>query len=223
MRKGEKTVDCPTRDYSLVTFEINPMGEDLDFVNEVLEEVNQHGAVHNAPSGRIRNANELRNTRYLGILSEKLITDHLQSKLGRDTHVSNSAFESYDNHVDIEIQVGEKAINFEVRSSFGYTSLRNVVCRAFDAIGPYSTSYKPDESPKDFYLRGLINEAQTGLNPKRKHTFYFAGGAPYSWFKERGVPKDFDQQGAEYLTIPLVEAMDAIEIVDEIRGVINGV
>ena len=223
MKKSIMTVECPTRDFGLVAFKIDPTGEDMDFVNVVLDEVSQHGAVNYAPSGRRRNPDELRNTRYLGVLSEKLLIDYLQNELGRGVRVSNREFVDYHDHVDIEIQTGKKVTSLEVRSSFPYTSLQNVVCRVFDAIGPYSTSYKPGESPKDFYLRGLINEARGDFNFEREHTFYFAGGAPYRWFEEKGKPKSFDQQDAKYLAFPLVDAMDAMEIIDAIRSVINGV
>ena len=41
--------------------------------------------------------------------------------------------------------------------------------------------------------------------------------------KKRGKIKDFDQQGAEFLTIPLVQAMDARQIVDAIGRHISGI
>ena len=223
MKKEIVRIKCPARYFDLVGFEIDPFDEDRDFVNEVLQEIQSHGAVTAAPSGRRRTFEELKNTRYLGVLSEKLLIDHLQAKLGTSASVSNKAFVDYASHVDVEIQKGGMTMNLEVRSSFAYTSLRNVICRAFDAIGPYTTSYKPGESPNDFYLRGLINENVAKFNPERKHIFYFAGGAPYHWFKEKGRPKDFDQQGAMYLAFKLVNAMDAFEVIDAIRSTLDGV
>ena len=66
MKKELVTVKCPNRDFSLIAFEIDPLGEDADFVNAIRDEVLQHGAAAYAPSGRTRNENELRKTRYLG-------------------------------------------------------------------------------------------------------------------------------------------------------------
>ena len=223
MKKRIKKVECPTRDYYLIALELDPTGEDADLVNTVHEKVRELEATSAAPSGRRRGSRELMNTRYLGVLSEILLIEHLQHELGQSARVFNRTFVDYSDHVDIEIEANGQITKVEVRSSFPYTSLRNVVCRAFDAIGPYSTSYKPDESPKDFYLRGLINEGMANFSFAREHTFYFAGGAPYHWFEEKGVIKDFDQPGAEFLTIPLVQAMDARQIVDAIGRHISGI
>ena len=219
----ESIVECPTRYYYLIAFELDPTGEDADLVNAVHEKVRELEATSAAPSGRRRGSGELMNTRYLGVLSEMLLIEHLQHELGQSVRVFNRTFVDYSDHVDIEIEANGQITTAEVRSSFPYTSLQNVVCRVFDAIGPYSTSYKPDESPKDFYLRGLINERMENFSFDREHTFYFAGGAPYHWFEEKGKIKDFDQQGAEFLTIPLVQAMDARQIVDAIGRHISGI
>ena len=223
MKKELVTVKCPTRDFSLIAFEIDPIGEDVDLVNAIRDEVLQHGAAAYAPSGRIRNEDELSKTRYLGILAENLLVAHLQDELGQGVHISNREFVDYDKHVDIEIQLGEKIVDLEVRSSFPYSRLQAVVCRIFKVIGPYSTSYKPGESVKDFYLLGLINEAVGRFNFNRKHTFYLAGGAPYQLLREKGKRDNLKQSGANYRVLRLVEAMDAVEIKDAIRSAINGV
>ena len=223
MKKELVTVKCPTRDFSLIAFEIDPIGEDVDLVNAMRDEVLQHRAAAYAPSGRTRSENELRKTRYLGVLAENLLIDHLQDELGQGVNVSKQAFVDHVQHVDIEIRVGGRVTNLEVRSSFPFSRLQAVVCQHFNVIGPYSTSYKPGESVKDFYLLGLINEAVRSFTPKRKHTFYFAGGAPYHLLREKGKRDNLKQQGADYWVLRLVEAMDAVEIVDAIRSAINGV
>ena len=223
MKKELVTVKCPTRDFSLIAFEIDPIGADADLVNAIRAEVLQHRAAAYAPSGRTRSENELRKTRYLGVLAENLLIDHLQDELGQGVNVSKQAFVDYAQHVDIEIQVGESVTNLEVRSSFPFSRLQAVVCQYFNVIGPYSTSYKPGESVKDFYLLGLINEAVSGFTPNRKHTFYFAGGAPYHLLRAKGKRDNLKQRGADYWVLRLVEAMDAVEIVDAIRSAINGV
>ena len=223
MKKSIVTVKCPTRDFNLIAFEIDPLGEDVDLVNAIRNAVLQHAAVAYAPSGTTRSKNTLRKTRYLGVLAETLLIDHLQGELGHGVNVSQQAFVDHVQHVDIQIHVGGHVTNLEVRSSFPFSRLQAVVCQHFNVIGPYSTSYKPGEIVKDFYLLGLINQAVGSFTPNRKHVFYFAGGAPYQLLKEKGERDNLKQQGADYWVLRLVEAMDAVEIVDAIRRVINGV
>lgn len=165
MEERTVTIDCGMRLFNLFAFDIDPLGEDADFVSGVRYEASQHSAKILDPGGRQRDQATLSKHRYLGVLSEKLITNHLRSIFGHEVNVSNRAFERYDAHVDIEIQVGDKEISFEVRSSFPYSPLKDVVCRLFDFIGPYTTSFKVGESPKDFYLRGLLRYSATHRTP----------------------------------------------------------
>lgn len=223
MEQRTVTIDCGTRLFNLVAFDIDPLGEDANFVNEVQNEASQLSAKILDPGGRPRDPVTLSKTRYLGVLSEKLIADHLRSIFRHEVSVSNRAFERYDVHVDIEIKVGDKEISFEVRSSFPYRPLKSVICRLFDFIGPYTTSFKVGESPKDFYLRGLINERVQNFNPERKHTLYFAGGVPYELLKEKGRRTDFDQPGADFLALKLYRGMDALQVIDLIEDAISGV
>lgn len=223
MKQRQVTIDCGTRYFNLVAFDIDPQGEDVEFVNEVRSEASQHGAQIYDPGGRPRSGIRLSNTRYLGVLSEKLIADHLRSIFGHEVSVSNRAFEGYDAHVDIEIKTSDKEVSFEVRSSFPYSSLKYIICQRFDFIGPYTTSFKAGESPKDFYLRGLINERVQNFSPQRKHTLYFAGGVPYELLKEKGRRTDFDQPGADFLALRLYRGMDALQVINLIKDAIGEV
>lgn len=223
MQKTLIKIHCENRDVRLVAFEIDPVGDDADTVAEVLEEIRKHEAVTYAPSGRRRGRQELTKTRYLGVLAENILINYLQDELGQNVSVTKKAYTDYSEHVDIEIQASGKVTELEVRCSFPYSRLKNVVCQYFNVIGPYRTSYKPGESAKDFYLLGLINEAVGSFNFQRKHTFYFAGGAPYSLLEAKGRRDNLKQRGANYLVLPLVQALDAIEIIDAIRSHINGI
>ena len=225
MRKWLKKVPSPKRgrDYSLVAYDIDPRGEDKDFVDRILNEASQHSANIQNPGGKKRNPVVLSKTRYLGALAEDIIADGLRSIFGQGINVFNRTFERHDIHVDIEIEVGERKIDFEVRSSFGYAPMNELINIHFDHIGTYTTSYKSNEEPKDFYLRGLINEGPNDFNYERKHTFYFAGGVPYSLLDEMDMHKDFKQPGADYLVVPLYMGMDVAEIIDLIKGTIGAV
>ena len=220
-----KRVGSPRRgrDYLLVAFDIDPKREHKDFVNKIRNDASQHSANIQNPGGRRRNSVVLSKTRYLGALAEDLITNHLRPFFGESIDIFNRTFERYDIHVDIEIEVGEKKIDLEVRSSFGYAPLPALINTHFDHIGTYTTSYKSNEEPKDFYLRGLINEGVDDFDYGKEHTFYFAGGVPYGLLKKMDMHKDFKQPGADYLVVPLYMGMDVEEIIGLIKGTIGGV
>ena len=59
MNKSVVKLQCPTRDYYLLAFEIDPAGTDRDFVNAVLDEVHEHRATPSAPSGIKRSSEKL--------------------------------------------------------------------------------------------------------------------------------------------------------------------
>lgn len=225
--------------YFLVAFEIDPQVEHRDFVNRILNEASQHSANTRDTDGEERDKVTLEKTRYLGVLAEDLIADYLRAIFGQEISVSNPKFEEHDTHVDIKIQVGENVTDLEVRSSFGRARLHNLIDKYFDHLGPYVTPYKSGETPKEFYLRGLINEDPINFNYRREHIFYFAGGAPYQLIEENGKVKrgrrmvEIDIETAErllasgretvYRTLELWKGMDAVEIIDEMKGFIGAV
>lgn len=216
-------LNCETGIFNLVAFDIDPTSEDAVLVREVYEEASRHGGDSHDPGGVRRSSARLSRTRYLGALSEKLFADYLQDEF-KNARVYNAPYEDAEGHVDIEIEVQGKIITFEVRSSFAHGDLSHVISHVFDALGPYTTLRKSEESPKDYYLRGVMHEEyRNSFSIEEKHTLYFAGGAPYHWFKERGRIKDLRQRGAKYWTIPLWQAMDAIKMMEEIREAVRAV
>ena len=225
--------------YRLVAFDIDSQGVHRDFVNRILNEARQHSANIRDTDGEERDEVTLEKTRYLGVLAENLIADYLRSIFGQEITVSNPKFEEYDTHVDIKIQVGENKTDLEVRSSFGRARMYNLIDKYFDHIGPYVTPYKSGETPKEFYLRGLINKDIKYFSCEEKHEFYFAGGALYQLIKETGKIKrgrkmvEIDIETAErllasgnqtvYRTLELWKGKDAVEIIEEIKGFIGAV
>lgn len=211
------TIDGELRRFHLVAFDIRPADEDISFLALVLDNVRNMTATNLSPAGWKRDDSELRATRYLGAASELLLESYLQDVLGSVTKVSRDEFVDYTDHVDLTISNGSRIIQLEVRGSFPYSPLRSVVCRLFDIIGPYRTSYKQEEDPKDFYLRTLINIRQRDFDFHKPHTVYFAGGASYNLLEELGEYASFKQRGATYLAIkPIARARDAVEIVMDI-------
>ena len=216
-------LNCETGIFNLVAFDIDPTGEDSVLVSEVYDEASRHGGDSHDPGGVRRSRTQLSRTRYLGALSEQLFADYLQDEL-ENVRVYNAPYVDAEGHVDIEIEVQGKVITFEVRSSFAHGDLSHVISHVFDALGPYTTLRKQEESPKDYYLRGVMHEdTRNSFSIEKKHTLYFAGGAPYHWFQEMGRIKNLRQRGAKYWTIPLWQAMDAIKMMEEIRSAVRAV
>ena len=228
------------RNYSLAAFDIFPQGTDENRVKDIINEAKQHGADTRDTGGNERDKTKLLNTRYLGILAERVIAAYLKSIFGEGIRVFNRRFVRYDTHVDIEIKIGEKTTDLEVRSSFGYSPMRELIEAHFDHLGPYVTPNKPGETPKEFYLRGLINKAVDKFDHRREHTFYFAGGASYQSIKEEGKIKkgrkmeEIDIKEAErllasgqkttlYRTLELWKGQDTVEIIDLIKRRIGAV
>ena len=211
-------INCPTREFNIVGFVVDPAGEDSDIVDKAITETVGHSADPRDTSGKVRNPTQLLKTRYLGALAEDLLVKHLRDILGTSFQVDSSEFVNYDQHVDIIIAGNGHRITLEVRSSFLFAPRKSIVCRLHGVIGPYSTDVKPGEKPKDFYLYAFINEAIEKFSFERQHTLFFASGAPYEMFLEKGEQDNLKQRGANYLLVkPMVEAMDATEVVDAIR------
>ena len=222
MKKIPKRLSCSTRYFNVVGFEVNPT-EDREIINKALAEAREQmqNSDSRDTSGRKRSEEEHLKDCYLGTISENILVKHLQDEFQQEARVVREPFETYEKHVDIEIywNNGNKT-TLEVRSSFHYASLRNVVCEYFNALGPYRTDIKPGETLKDFYFQGLLKQ---NFDFNIVHTFHCSGGAPGHWFMEKGTVDDLDREGAEYLQIPIVEVMDIVEIVDAIRSHGSGV
>lgn len=217
MKKIPKEFKYSTRDFNVVGFELSPT-EDERYINNAWAEAHEHGGDPHNTAGEMRTKDEQLIKRYLGALTENLLIEHLQSELGHGVHVVKKPFETYEKHVDIEIHWDGNMTPLEVRSSFYYAYyLRNVIGKHFKTLGPYCTARKPGETVKDFYLQGVLRQ---NFNIEDIHTLYFTGGAPGRWFLERGTVSTLKQDGAEYLVLPMLEGMDATEIVNSIKSII---
>ena len=228
MKISNVSVNC-TGVFNLVAFEIDPNSADAKSVAEIRSQIAEHGAVSYDPSGRKRTEEELIRTRYIGILCERVFRAYLRKELGPDAHIPpEEPYTGYKEHVDIEIQVPGKTVTVEVRSSYFDRDLTDAV-NELHALGPYTTSYKPTESLKDFYLCGLLyEETKNSFNIKEKHTLYFAGGGQGCKFKNEGKEttlglKTEGKEPPEYLAIRIWKALDAIETMDAIRSAIGAV
>lgn len=257
MREYSKTINCPSREYQhysgkaisyssreyqLYAYEIDPnaYAQDKEFVEKTCDEAHklaERMSRYNT-DGEERSWEERLKDAYLGVLSEKLIRKYLQTEFGLDANVNSESYTTYDTHVDIKINWHNTVpTTIEVRSSFAYGTMSYVVYNVFDHLGPYTTVYKSYETPKDYYLRGILYEGkkEDSFSSDRKHILYFAGGIPHNLFKEKGQIKKGRQmvessleeadillaaggKVALYMTTPIPQGMDAFQIINQIRS-----
>ena len=260
MREYWKTIDCsnrtyehysgkmisyPSRKYQFYAYEIDPTGEDREFVERTRDVEAHEFAKRMNPrdtAGNIRSWKVRLKDAYLGVLAEKLILKYLRTQFSQEADVTGDTFKTndnyiYDDHVDIKIDWNNgKETTIEVRSSFAHGSLSYVVGNIFDHIGPYTTVYKLSETPKDYYLRGILYEGKkkNSFRDNRKHTLYFGGGVLSDWFQEIGQikkgrnmrPVNLEEAerllalGEEtlYNTIPIPQGLDVTQIINQIRS-----
>ena len=116
----------PTRDFNVVGFEISPT-EDKGRIDKALAEADEHGGDPHNTAGKMRTKDERLIKRYLGALTGILLVEYLQFELGDGVHVLKKPYETYQKHVDIEIHWDGNMTPLEVRSSYYYAGLRNVI------------------------------------------------------------------------------------------------
>lgn len=237
-----KMISYPSKVYQLYAYEIDPnaYAEDKELVEQTRVEASELAKRTNDldTAGRVRSWNVKLKDAYLGILAEKLIRKYLRTEFSQEARVDKERFVDHDTHVDIKINWNTgNPTTIEVRSSFAYDTMDRVVNKTFDHIGPYTTVYKSHETPKDYYLRGILyaGRIRNSFSYDRKHTLYFAGGVPNHWFKKIGQIKrdrkmvEISLEEAErllasgkktlYNTIPIPQGLDATQIINQIRSV----
>jgi hypothetical protein len=201
------------RDFVIVEFPIEEKKND-PFRQEAFSRLKIIKAAPVNPGGQVRDKKTLEKTRYMGIISEILFTNFFKKKLGPNVQVEMKKYQNYEEHTDITLKKNLTILTIEVRGPFTFSGLEKVIYSLFDVIGPYTTSCKPAEKEKDFYLRTLINTGVSNFNPQQDHTVYFAGEAELELFKKEGAETNFKQKGTSCLTIkPIAKAKDAEEIV----------
>lgn len=169
-------------------------------------------------NSKIRTIEILLKDKYLGIASEYLLTFCINKyfiKNAIDKVALNPDFIDYDSHVDITIldKSTEKSKTIELRSSFPYARLDKVIWYYFDLIGPYTTSYKNYENPKDFYARALINQKKKNFDFNRKHSIFLTGGAPFSLFEDYGSYITMGTSANYTVIEPLADSYDIIDFI----------
>ena len=180
----------------------------------------------NDPSGKSRSEPNKKNNVIYGKLAELVLREILSDEI-KSRHVKASILESkdepvfdYDVHSDIEVIVNGEPFIIEVRSSFLRRPIPEGIEYHFDIIGWYTTSSKPYEKPKDFYLRVLFpfDKAKQSENLQNGFVLYFVGGATSELLNSsKGGWNNLKQPGARYRTIkPICKGYDVKQILDAI-------
>lgn len=209
----QKKIECKERDFIITSFFIDPINKDQDrqYVQSIVDEVKHLETTQLNTSGKQRTLKELHNTKYLGMLAENVFQRYLKLKLPNNIEVNRDEYTNYEEHVDLSItnsnHNNNESLSVEIRCSFPYAKLERVICEIFQAIGPYTTSYKSKETFKDIYLTGLINKDVQKFDYNKPHELLFVGGAPKELFQKKGR-KDNLKSTATYLVLPIVEILD---------------
>jgi hypothetical protein len=185
-----------------------------------------HGA---SPAGTIRSPEVRKRACILGSIAEHVVNELLNQYIARkkiNAKITSSGLfrvqEEGQTQIDLELTVGDKSLEIEIRSSCVRNPIKWAVThpKGFDIIGWYTTKVKSKEVRKDFYLRVLYNfdQTETMEHVANGITLYFVGGASKPLLQgSKGYDGSLDQSGANYRLIkPICAARDARQILEEI-------
>ena len=177
-----------------------------------------------SPSGRIRNLSERNIKSIYGLLAENSIRLLFKKEIERRNISakllpSKIIFEnnSFENQIDIPIIIEDIPYDIEVRSSFPYAELKSVITYHFDILGPYTTEYKKQEKPKDYYLRALFFNSKLAKSKLESGPeIHFVGGASRQMIEKESFTNNLKQgKNAKFHTIkPICKALDSKKIMN---------
>ena len=209
--------------FTIIEFIVDFSSEDKELLEKIKIQIEEMNTNKKNTSGEIRDEITLIKDKYLGIMSEKILTVFLNKHFEEKNipfRAINEKFVNYDKHVDIiikDLRDTNKNYKIEVRGSYPYKSKEETIWRNLSILGPYTTSYKSEEVEKDFYFFVFINCKKEEFDLKTKHSIYFAGGASLELFKKIGKIQSLKQDGADYRTIkPISLGYDSLEILKKI-------
>ena len=205
--------------FNVISFTLDPenIQKDWNLLEKIKGKIKEMNTNQMNTAGYIRDEETLLKDKYLGTMSEELLT-YLLNKYFQKKEIpaiaKNEEFINYDNHVDIVIEKeNNEKIKIEVRGSYPYAKLENVIWQHMSILGPYTTCYKGSEEYKDIYMCVLINQAKEYFDYTKKHKILFVGGATFDLLKSTGIKQNLKMSSAQYYTIkPISRGMDALEL-----------
>ncbi len=224
----KKEIKCIHSEHTYSNYFTIPFSKDNELLTNAIDEgtklalkVNPHD-----PGGHWRSPELIRKKCIYGMLAENTIRYILKKEIEK-RNIDAELLPSHQitdgpkagSQIDIPIKIDNIVYDIEVRSSFPFAKLYNVLTYHFDIIGWYRTFTKPSEHIKDYYLRVLFNFDQKYALDKLESGFelHFVGGATKQMLEQSLTWDDFEQPGAEYKTIkPICNALDAEKILNMI-------
>jgi len=180
------------------------------------------------PSGRKRTEQKRKGMCIYGKLAEHALRSILNAEIensGVQASIpeSKNGFDDLDkeDQIDITIIVNGEPFTIEVRSSFPYARIEEVITKHFSILGWYTTTNKPYEKPKDFYLRVLFPfpERECMDYLRKGFDLFFVGGATKELLDSKlggWQDESMKQYGGRYRTIkPICKGYDARQILDK--------
>lgn len=229
------------RRYNYIAVSISPKSSYFDkfIIDEIVKKADINSKKVNPltanNSQEKRNQDDITVDCFTGIISE-YAWKYCINLLSIDINIKEIKEINIQNQIDLICIKNQKTI--EVRSSFVRNGIDFAIFNdkfGFDIIGPYENEYKITENAKDFYVRVLFH-----YNNKEKNKFiqsvmvsdttnpfdiYLVGGATWEMMNNTELYKikhlsseemlgSFDKSGnTNYRTIPIIKALDTIEII----------
>jgi hypothetical protein len=174
---------------------------------------------------------------FIGIISE-YAWKYFINLTTIDTILMETEMTDVSNQIDLIHLKTKKTI--EVRSSFVTNGIDFAIFheKGFDIIGPYMNGVKPAENEKDFYLRTLFHYDNKKINSfiqdvknsddKNPFKIYLVGGATKEMMNDKilyitkpmkigqTIEEDIPKGATHYKAIPIIKAMDTLQIRKEI-------
>lgn len=137
-----------------------------NLINEIKNKISNINFNSSDSSGKQREKKEQYLKSFAGILVERICYEIL-SKWNNNDNVSikldnsNSSINQIDIKIfkkwkDLDNNEFLKEYDIEIRSSFPFKKIEDIVCKDFDILGAYINNVKIAENEKDFYLRFLF-------------------------------------------------------------------
>jgi hypothetical protein len=211
------------------------INEIIDKTTRMCNKVNPHG-----PDGKLRQQDVRFNKILGGLLAEvslmkfleKTANEHnipfeiIESTFNQEEDLSKLGF----NQIDARISVNGEIKELEIRSSYSYkTTFERLIGvplydgkGAFSIIGWYTSSNKPQEVKKQYYIFAihLYLPSETQNRIYEKVEVFLAGAASKQTLEDKGVYTSLKQEGAKFRVInPLNSVPDPINVINDILGV----
>lgn len=225
-------MDFRIESYDAYSYVISKNNYTVDniFLEDILKKGKEDAEQQNKnnPAGEIRNKDKIIFNNIGGVLAEEIVKKYLEKLIfenNLNAEIIPTPFIDHETHRDIKIKINDKIKTIEVRSSFQVSprlQISGVLTWAFRLLGRYTTTYKPEEKEKDFYITVIHRYRNEEILNKIKSEVetHIIGGASKESFNKIGIDdnKGLKQGQACYRVInPIISAeKDTVDLFKEI-------